>query len=83
LGRSFIFHRHAPLQFVEEVQQKRHMGGGLLLRRPIGIERRDGAGLAFEALAELRGADFDRDGPAQARIAGLVDFACRRRRSAR
>ena len=44
------------------------------------IQRRDGAGFALEAFAELRircnvrGQDFDRDGAIEASVAGFVDF---------
>lgn len=45
------------------------------------LERRDGAGFAFEALedvlapGDVRGENFEGDRAVQARVAGLVDFA--------
>ena len=45
------------------------------------VQRRDGARLTIEALAELRVGgemrrqDLDRDGTIQARVAGFVEFA--------
>ena len=39
------------------------------------IQRRDGAGFAFETLAEGRLGDLHGDHPAEARIAGLIHFA--------
>jgi hypothetical protein len=36
------------------------------------IERRDGAGLALEAVAEFFGGDFDGDGAVEPGVAGAV-----------
>ena len=39
------------------------------------IQRRDGLGFTLEALAELRGGNFDGDVAIQTRVAGAIHFA--------
>jgi hypothetical protein len=72
-----LLDRHGPLQRrALDVFHHQVIRPDIVQSADIGvIQRRDGAGFAFETLAEGRLGDLHGDHPAEARIAGLVHFA--------